>query len=87
MKSELASTRTAIELTESQLVETTAKKEQLIKKFEQLKETSQLGEAFAEYVLEEVEKETFIKEIEEYRTAVLVNQDRIKQIEENLENS
>ncbi|MFL2060851.1 AAA family ATPase [Marinilactibacillus psychrotolerans] len=84
LKSELASTRTAIELTESQLVETTAKKEQLIKKFEQLKETSQLGEAFAEYVLEEVEKETFIKEIEEYRTAVLVNQDRIKQIEENL---
>ncbi|SFJ94996.1 exonuclease SbcC [Marinilactibacillus piezotolerans] len=84
LKSELASTKTAIELTESQLVETTAKKEQLIKKFKQLKETSQLGEAFAEYLLEEVEKETFVKEIEEYRTAVLVNQDRIKQIEENL---
>ncbi|WP_225742996.1 AAA family ATPase [Marinilactibacillus sp. Marseille-P9653] len=84
LRSELASTKTAIELTESQLKEIVLRKEKLEKDFEQIKEVSSLGDKFADYVLEESQQVSWSEEVETYKQSVLVNQDRINQLDEHL---
>ncbi|MFC6463645.1 AAA family ATPase [Marinilactibacillus sp. GCM10026970] len=83
-RSDLASTQTAIELTDAQIQETVLRKDQLENEFSQAKDSSTLGAQFAEYVLEESQQEKWSEEVEAYKQAVLVNQDRISQLDQQL---
>ncbi|WP_208559409.1 SbcC/MukB-like Walker B domain-containing protein [Marinilactibacillus kalidii] len=84
ISSQLASTKTAIELTTSQLEETSQRKSRLNKLFEELKSASDLSEPFSDYVLSESNQQSYAKEVETHKQAVLVNKDRHQQIEQQL---
>ncbi|WP_179128507.1 AAA family ATPase [Marinilactibacillus piezotolerans] len=84
LSNEQSAAAAAIETTKKQITETEAQLSQKQEMFEQVREDSQLGEAFSAYVLEQSVQSAYKAAVESYQQAAVINQDRLKQVEEQL---